>query len=173
MATVFLMCGLTFSGKTTVAKRIASEFDCDYLSLDDINDERGLWGGHGIPAEEWERTHQIALERMSEQLEQGACVVVDDTNNLRWLRDRFRAAADRHDSEVVLVYVAAPIEEIRRRMTQADRTGERRAVSGDVLEEHVESFEEPANDESPIVYRLGEELDELLTILEDHLNVAG
>ena len=83
MPTVFLMCGLTFSGKTTVAKRIASDFGCDYLSLDDINDERGLWGGHGIPAEEWERTHQIALERMSERLEQGSCVVVDDTNNLR------------------------------------------------------------------------------------------
>lgn len=167
MSTVFLMCGLTFSGKTAVAKRIASEFGCDYVSLDEINDERGLWGGHGIPVEEWERTHEIALTRMRERLDRGACVVVDDTNNLRWLRDRFRAVADEGGHDVVLVYVTAPIEEIRQRMTQADRTRERRPVSEEVFEEHVNSFEEPTSDESPVVYRSNENVQGLLDALKE------
>lgn len=167
MSTVFLMCGLTFSGKTTVAKRIASEFGCDYLGLDDINDERGLWGGHGVPIEEWQRTHEIALARLRARLDQGGCVVVDDTNSLRWLRDRFRAVADEGDHDVALVYVTAPLEEIRERMAQADRTGARRPVSGEVFQRHVESFEEPGTDESPVVYRSGENLHELLGALKD------
>lgn len=170
MSTMFLMCGVTFSGKTTVAKRIASEFGCDYLSLDDINEERDLWAGHGIPVEEWERTHGIALMRLSDRLDKGVCVVVDDTNNLRWLRDRFRAAAGEDGHEVVLVYVVAPIEDIRKRMAHAERTGERRLVADEVFEEHVASFEEPTSDESPIVYRSGEDVNELLTALKDHLN---
>lgn len=170
MSTVFLMCGLTFSGKTTVAKHIASEFGCDYLSLDQINNERGLWGGHGIPVEEWERTHVIALTRMRERLDRGACVVVDDTTNHRWLRDRFRAVADEGDHEVVLVYVTALMEDIRQRMTQADRTKERRAISHDVFEKHVESFEEPTLEESPIVYRSGENIQDLLNALKERGN---
>ncbi len=170
MSTMFLMCGLTFSGKTTVAKRIASEFDCNYLSLDDINDERGLWGGHGIPVEEWERTHEIALARLRERLDQGGCVVVDDTNILRWLRDRFRAVADEGDYDVVLVHVTASLEEIRKRMAQADRTEGRRSVSDEVFERHVESFEEPGTDESPVVYRSGENVHELLDALKDRAN---
>ena len=167
MSTVFLMCGLAFSGKTTVAKRIASEFDCDYISLDEINDERGLWGGHGIPSEEWERTHRTALTRMRDRLDSGGSVVVDDTNNLRWLRDRFRAVADQGDHDAVLVYVTAPIEEIRQRMARTDRTLERRPVSEEVFAEHVNSFEEPTSDESPIVYRSGEGVQELLDALKE------
>lgn len=170
MPTVFLMCGLAFSGKTAVAQRIASEFGCHYLSLDEINDERRLWGGHRIPDEEWERTHEIALERLRHYLDRGGCVVVDDTNNLRWLRDRFRAVAAESGHDAVLVYVTAPIGEIRQRIAQADRTGERRVVTDDVFEEHVESFEEPTSDESPIVYRSGENLDELLDVLKDRVN---
>lgn len=170
MATVFLMCGLTFSGKTTVAKRIASEFGCGYLSLDDINEERGLWGGRGIPVEEWERTHEIALARMRERLDRGACVVVDDTNSLRWLRDRFRTVAEEGGHDILLVYVTAPLEEIRQRMAQAERTRERRSVADEVFEDHVEWFEEPGTDESPVVHRSGENVHELLDALQGRVN---
>jgi hypothetical protein len=59
------MCGLSFSGKTTLARKIVERLQCAYISLDDINAERGLWGGDGIPVEEWERTHALARERLA------------------------------------------------------------------------------------------------------------
>jgi len=33
------------------------------ISLDEINEERVLHGGHGIPVEEWPRTNSIARDR--------------------------------------------------------------------------------------------------------------
>jgi predicted kinase len=54
------MCGLSFSGKTTLARKIVEWLQCAYISLDEISAERGLWGGYGIPVEEWERTHALA-----------------------------------------------------------------------------------------------------------------
>jgi predicted kinase len=56
MKTLYLMCGLSFSGKTTLARKIVERLQCAYISLDDINAERGLWGGDGISVGEWERT---------------------------------------------------------------------------------------------------------------------
>ena len=55
----------SFSGKSTLARKIIERLRCAYISLDDINAERGLWGGDGIPLEEWERTHALAREGLA------------------------------------------------------------------------------------------------------------
>jgi predicted kinase len=86
MKTLYLMCGLSFSGKTTLARKIVERLQCAYISLDNINTERGLWGGDGIPIEEWERTHALARERLATWMATGKDAVVDDVNNLRWPR---------------------------------------------------------------------------------------
>jgi hypothetical protein len=76
------MCGLSFSGKTTLAKALASAVDAEYIGLDDINEERGLRGGDGIPGEEWEKTSSIAVQRVGLMLSVGRDVVLDDTSAL-------------------------------------------------------------------------------------------
>jgi len=90
MRTLYLICGLSFSGKTTLARKIVEWLQCAYISLDDINAERGLWGGDGIPVEEWERTHALARDRLATWMVTRKDALVDDVNNLRWLRDRWR-----------------------------------------------------------------------------------
>lgn len=47
---LILTCGLSFSGKSTLALELRSRLDADVLSLDVINAERGLYGGQGISA---------------------------------------------------------------------------------------------------------------------------
>jgi predicted kinase len=74
------MCGFSFSGKSTLASKIVEQLRCAYISLDDINAERGLWGGNGIPIEEWERTHGLARERLATWMATGKDAVVDDVN---------------------------------------------------------------------------------------------
>jgi gluconate kinase len=44
---LFIMCGIAFSGKTTVAKELVQTIGCAYVSLDDINAERGPRGDEG------------------------------------------------------------------------------------------------------------------------------
>jgi len=54
-----LMCGLSFAGKSTFARLLAEELGAQVISLDLINAERGLYGGQGIPLEEWAATAQL------------------------------------------------------------------------------------------------------------------
>ncbi len=42
MQTLYATCGLAFSGKTTLTKRLAEVLGIPLVSLDDINSERGL-----------------------------------------------------------------------------------------------------------------------------------
>jgi len=48
-----LLCGRSFSGKSTVAASLADSLPGQVMSLDQINEERGLHGGEGIPLSEW------------------------------------------------------------------------------------------------------------------------
>jgi predicted kinase len=82
----YILCGTAFSGKTTAARELCRVIDCVCVSLDEINSERGLHGGDGIPAREWQPTHEIALQRLSELMAEGYDIVLDDTCCFRWRR---------------------------------------------------------------------------------------
>jgi predicted kinase len=71
MPRLFAMCGLSFSGKTTLARAISVAVDAEYVGLDDIDEERGLRGGDGIPDDEWAKTSLTAVERLGRILSAG------------------------------------------------------------------------------------------------------
>ena len=149
---LFATCGLSFSGKTTLAREVARRTEAEYISLDDINAERGLRGGEGIPVEEWERTTALAIERIGRLLDAGRDVVLDDTLCFRWLRERYAAVAERHGARFVLLYVSTPLPEIHRAMAENEATPRRAPIRPDVFEEHARSFEHPTEEERPRVY---------------------
>ena len=62
MKTLYLLCGMPFSGKTTLGKHLTAKLNAFYISLDEINHSRGLFGGEGISIEEWEKTHHLAMK---------------------------------------------------------------------------------------------------------------
>lgn len=164
------MCGLAFSGKSTVARAIAQSIGAELISLDDINDERGLWGGHGIPVEEWQRTHEVARTRVRSALAGERHVVLDDTSNHRLLRDAYRELALACDARFALVFVSTPCEDIRRRRAEASATGDRRPVDEAVFAEHAASFVKPEPDEAALVHRPDASLASLLTDLRQSLD---
>lgn len=63
-----LLCGLSFSGKSTLAAQLVNGLNAELISLDAINQERGLDGGKGIPLQEWSATNRIAHDRASRLL---------------------------------------------------------------------------------------------------------
>ncbi len=64
MKTLYLLCGMPFSGKTTLGKSVSEYLNSLYISLDEINEARGICGGEGIPVEEWEKTHSLAMQQL-------------------------------------------------------------------------------------------------------------
>ena len=170
MKTLFVMCGLAFAGKTTVARALADRLGAAVLSLDEINLERGLRGGEGVPVEEWERTHRIALSRADGLMRAGTEVVVDDTGCFRWLRDRYRAAAELRGFGTTVVFVATPLEEARRRLAANDPGTGRPAVRAEILERLADVFEPPRAEENVVVFGPG---DNLATWLAAHFPAPG
>lgn len=145
-----LTCGLSFSGESTFAAGLSSALGGELLSLDQINEERGLHGGQGIPPEEWSTTNRIAHERARALLAADRPVVVDDTGSPRFIRDEWRATASAAGAPFVLVWVQVS-PELQRQRVLANRAEQVRPdVTDAVLEEHGASFESPV-EENPLV----------------------
>lgn len=146
-----LICGLSFSGKSTLAKRVAADLDAALISLDAINLERGLDGGQGIPLDEWATTNRIAHDRAGRLLAERRQVVVDDTGSPRFIRDGWREVAQNSESSFVLVWVQID-EELQRQRLYANRSEQsRHDVADDVLAAHLRDFEAPVDEGAFVV----------------------
>ena len=145
-----LLCGQSFSGKSTVAGYLAEGLGAEIVSLDAINAERGLWGGDGIPIEEWGRTMELAHGRVSEAVGRGATVIIDDTSSPAFLRDRWRERAAALGVPLVLIYVHASLETILQRLGRNRAAPDRRDVSDEVMAEHLNTFEPPEEAEQAL-----------------------
>jgi predicted kinase len=157
-ARLVLMCGTSFSGKSTVARALAPGLLAGIVSLDEINERRGLWGGDGIPVEEWIRTHEIASGEVRESLASGRSVVVDDTSSPRFLRDGWRSLAAEVGAGFTLIYVDVDHDTIRRRRAANLSEPSRRDVADDVLDQHLADFEPPQADEDAVRVESAEDL---------------
>lgn len=120
------------------------------VSLDEINERRGLWGGDGIPVQEWVRTHELASAEVRELLRSGTSVVVGDTSSPRFLRDGWRALAGDVGARFTLLYVDVGQETVRRRHAGNRADPRRRDVADAVLEQHLDDFEPPQTDEHAV-----------------------
>jgi predicted kinase len=133
-----------------VARVLAERLPARVVSLDEINERRGLWGGDGIPVEEWGRTHRIAQAEVLELLSSGTSVVVDDTSSPRFLRDGWRQLAAGAGAEFRLVYVEVDEATVRARRDRNRVSLQRQDVADDVLDQHLAEFEPPGDDENAL-----------------------
>ena len=148
---LYVLCGLAFSGKSTLAAVLARHVEAVVVSLDEINASRGLDGGAGIPAEEWARTHQEALRVVERALAAGRSVVVDDTNCFRFLRDNYRAVAGPHGARTLVLYLERPLALILDRIRENEKIRSRPTVTPAVLQDLARKFEPPDADEESLV----------------------
>jgi len=152
MSTLYLMCGAPFSGKTTLAQILASKTQSQYLSLDDIMRQQGLDLSQAQPVEAWEKAHQICLQRMDALMREQVSIVLDDTNNLRWLRDRFRHLAQQHQYHVMIIFLDIPLVELEKRREHVFLSRERNFLPDEVFYAVVEHFEKPDKDEQVFMF---------------------
>jgi predicted kinase len=149
---LYLLCGMAFAGKTTLAVALSRHLRAEVVSLDEINAARGLYGGLGIPDAEWARSHEEALLRVGRALEAGRPVIVDDTNCFRLLRDGYRRIAALHGAGATVIYLDRPLELILDRLKKNERTRQRSPVTEPVLLDLARKFEIPEGDENVLVF---------------------
>jgi len=150
--TLYIMCGLPFSGKTTLARALASQCGFVHLDLDSLARAKGLFPEEGINDEQWGRVFRELHQQVAVLLTSGKSVVFDAVNYDRVGRDRLRAIAQQSDSSVHVVYINLPIQEIEQRR-QANQTDHQRPpVRAKDFVELVTQFEIPTIEENLLIY---------------------
>lgn len=116
MPTLYMMCGLPGSGKSTFAKKMAPSIPAVIVSSDDIRAE--VFGGYN--AKDNERLVQLACEQVREHLKRGENVIFDATNTRKWQREKMLETAC-GIARVVAVHMATPANVCMYRNRTRDR----------------------------------------------------
>lgn len=154
MVKVYIMCGLPFSGKTILSKRIASFDHATRVSFDELWVELehadANFPGPGVRG--WEYVCQKAEDEIERLVQEGNDVVYDNLNIRKEHRDRIRAIASQYNAAAVVVYLNASVDEVRKREAQNKLNLARHSVQSENFKNAVDQFEAMQEDEYFLVY---------------------
>ena len=162
---LYILCGLPFSGKTTLAKKIAEytgsklvAFDQLWLELEKNTQLAPSLTGN----EEWRLIRRVAKEKISESLKNSRSVVYDDTNVRLEHREELRDVARQHGAMPVVVYVDTHPAIREEREKENLLTKRRHGVEPVNSKKALAQFEEPGPPEHVIVFSSENNLEEWL-----------
>ncbi|HXU34255.1 MAG TPA: ATP-binding protein [Thermoanaerobaculia bacterium] len=160
---LYLLCGPSLAGKSTVTRALAADLGVAVVSADAINAARGFpFGLEGMPESAWAEILGSQIKELADHMKRGVSVAVDDTACYRWLRDRFREEAAAGGYDCRIVYVPSSREEILARHQRLSKTKERPVLSHERLIDHLDRFEPPEEDEPHVTIRSAEDLRDFL-----------
>ncbi len=153
MQRVYILCGLPFAGKTTLAKLLIQRLDLVRVSIDEINDVRGLGANNSeISLEDWDITYAESYRQLAVYLRTGRSVIYDAANFTRAERDNARVVANQCGSDARVIYVTTPEASVRQRWLENRVTHIRNDIRDDYFEIGISQFEPPAEDEHVLFY---------------------
>jgi predicted kinase len=160
MPRIYILCGLAFAGKTTLAKALAERLNLPRVSIDEINALRGVGlNNTWITPEDWQITYEESYRQLVHHLDAGRPVISDAGNFTRAERDHVRAIAARHGADALVIHVTTPAQCVRQRWQRNRLTGERNDIRDDYFAMGLAMFEPPAEDEQALRYSNEQQVD--------------
>ena len=148
---LYIMCGVGFSGKSTLAKKIAEYKNAVLVSQDGIYFESPDAFDQDND-NDWEKILTIAKTRIRENLEKGDSVVFDNTNTRRAHRDELRDIAKEYEAQTVVIYLDTSLETQVERQIKNKESAERHDVKQEYLDAARAELEIPASDENVFIF---------------------
>jgi predicted kinase len=156
---LIILCGYSFSGKSTLAsKLVKSLVDASIISLDQINKLLGFDISGEISLKEWENTHKIVCDKI--ETNKKNFLIIDDTNMFKKHRDRFINSGDKAGRKSLIIFVDTSQKEVRNRYAKIK--DERHLPPLAAFNYVIENFEKPKSDENFIVYSTNTDYKEFL-----------
>jgi predicted kinase len=148
-----ILCGLPFSGKTTLTRELVRLLGWGYISMDSINDERQLVrDGVRITRWQWEETYGEMYSRLRAALLRGETVVLDAPSFTKQQRREVEQIGIECASDSRSIYVRVEEAKARWRWQNNRRSTERHDVRDDDFELVISNFEPPDESEDPLVF---------------------
>jgi predicted kinase len=150
---VYILCGLPFAGKSTLARELAARLGWTHLEVDAIHRERGQ-GLHGeqLSRQSWIDAYREAYRRLDELLRDQRTVLYDATNFRRAQRQRARQIAARHGATACVLYVTTPAMAAQQRLHQNRQLPARADVHDIDFAAVAAQFQPPTADEDMLQY---------------------
>jgi len=148
---VYILCGLPFSGKTRLAKKLTEKFNFSHLNVDDLVKARDKNGA--VSEEEWKRVFTESYKKLEVLLKNGKSVMFDATNYTKSVRDQLREVALRNKVGVKVIFLDIPKETAKERLKENRILNKRKDVLSSDFKEVVDNFEKPTEEENVIVYK--------------------
>lgn len=161
MSKLFIICGISFAGKSTLANAIAARFG--YAEVDVDETKTHLFGpdiqDQDLSHPDWVRIY-AETDILIERYLRSAQTVIDASRNFRKAeRMSARAIADKVKAEVVTIFVDTPAAIAHQRLLENRVTKMRVNLTDEAFEELLQVTEPPTADENPLVFRYGDQFD--------------
>jgi predicted kinase len=153
---VYLLCGLTGSGKTTYAKRLEAAGALRLSVDEEVFARHGRYGADYPVAEYFDLERPVVEElrrRLIELIESGHDVVLDHGLWRRSDRDAYKRLVEAHGGRWRLLYFKVDPGVLRQRLADRNRRGDANAlmVTPSALEDFIARFDEPVGEGEELV----------------------
>ena len=160
MNKLFIICGLSFAGKSTLAQAMVKSFGHEEVDVD--NTKIALYGSDvqddALTREEWDRIYEETDRQIIDLLNSGKNVIDASRNFTRTERDHIRSIAGNLGCQTVTIHVATSEAIARQRWQENRRTRSRRDVTDNDFEDIVRVMEPPMADEHPLLFPSGDDI---------------
>lgn len=166
--TLYIFCGLPFSGKTQLAQEISEITGAKIVSSDAIYweklQEMQKINMNSKPS--WGEAIVLMKKRVLALLSKDQSVIADNANYLLQQRvDLAKIAQDRNISYLV-VYLNLPIEVLRSRMEENNTSQDRLPVNEDTFRKHLKILEKPIKNENVVELKSENDIETWIQLLK-------
>lgn len=165
---LIILCGIPFSGKTTLSKLLSPKYGFQRIDLDDVKFQ--LYGmdilDEQLRQDDWDKVYQEMYKQIDESLTDGKAVVHDTGNFTTHERSLVRQIAEKLGIEAVTVYVNTPVEIARQRLLENRESQSRFDVTDEAFDSAIAEMEPPQTSEKHLVI---EERDNVLKWINENL----
>lgn len=166
MSNLYIMCGLAFSGKSTLAIKIAEQTGSKRIAFDELWVEKDKEQPIPKGDEGWRFIRKVGQQEVAKALQEGRDVVYDDNNVRLEHREELREVAKRFGARAITIYLNTPMELIRERESINRGTGERHEVEPENFQKVVEQMQIPTPEENVVEFTPNSDLNEFIQKLK-------
>ncbi len=149
---LFVFCGVAGSGKSSLARSLASRLKCEHAATDFVRDEivpRGTPAAERYAPAVSQRVYEALHERAAKALGEKRAIVLDGTYTRKATRAQPLQVAKRCGARAILIWANCPAEKIAEHISARTTSGELHGSEADlaVAREQLAGFEAPTTDE--------------------------